>query len=277
MDNELVDRRAPDMRGNFSSRDRRVLLDQVLSLKKRRDEMELEAAEKGSLYLAEHETEADHVTGMIRDLSAEYSRKVQRVPVSRCPFSGELVVHSLDTFGIDGLWWDSEAPVRPSETLPGSFFALTGAMALAGNVEYTPFLVRPGPGVPFVIPWIITHPAIHAVLFTVRIGPHTGYPVCYFCSSGGDLPARPSPWGATEWSGEASPGRYGWSSRETAMSEMDFDIGRWIQKGKLSWIAPGDTGFTLQDRIEGCPYRDVTGGTATVTVFEGRVIFDRPE
>src|SRR5689334_15262688 len=58
-------------------------------------------------------------------LRTEYARGVPVVPISRCPITNEVLRHSLDTFGLDGLWWDFESPCRPTESVPPTFAGLT--------------------------------------------------------------------------------------------------------------------------------------------------------
>ena len=43
----------------------------------------------------------------------EYEEGLPRLPLSRCPLTGEVQVHSFDPFGLDGPWWNFEAPARP--------------------------------------------------------------------------------------------------------------------------------------------------------------------
>ena len=39
----------------------------------------------------------------------------------------------------------------------------------------------------------------------------------------------------------------------------DFDLARWIEAGKLSWIAPGDGTLALRMTTAACPYLGLTG------------------
>ena len=89
------------------------------------------------------------------NLREAYRAGVPFVGLSRCPISGEVLRHSLDIHGLDGLWWNSGNPIRPREERSKTLFAFTGAMTLNKEVEFTDFLVKPGPGVPFVIPKLL--------------------------------------------------------------------------------------------------------------------------
>ncbi len=37
----------------------------------------------------------------------QYRASVPVLPLSRCPYSNQVVYHSIDTYGLDGLWWNS--------------------------------------------------------------------------------------------------------------------------------------------------------------------------
>ena len=115
-----------------------------------------------------------------------------------CPFSRQVVNHSLDPFGTDGLWWNYTAPARPLENLPVTFHGITGALALNGPPE-TPRSSacraqelrvcdarRPFPG------------HVTAVVSTVMIGRHTGDAILYFTSK------EQAPWAAAGQSGNGS-------------------------------------------------------------------------
>ncbi len=77
---------------------------------------------------------------------------------------------------------DYESPGRPTESVTSTFVGLTGALRATAAIEYTPFLVKPGPSAPFVVPRILEAGAV-AVLSEVAIGSHTGYAVAYFAQT----------------------------------------------------------------------------------------------
>lgn len=201
-------------------------------------------------------------------LRTQYARGVPVVAMSRCPFTDEVLHHSIDTYGLDGLWWDYESPCRPTESVPPTFAGLTGALRAGGTIEYTPFLVKPGPSVPFVVPRILEAGAV-AVLSQVAIGFHTGYAVAYFA---------PAPLETTlfnEW-GANYHRRYddGVARSWDAASEtdgIDFDLEPWADRKLLNWIAPGDESLTLRQGVEGCPYLDLAGSPALQRIQYGTV------
>ena len=201
-------------------------------------------------------------------LRAEYAAGVPRVRLSRCPFTKEVLTHSLDTAGLDGPWWRYEDVVRRVEEVPETFFALTGAVRLADAVEDVPFLVKAGPEVPYVVPRILLHRDLRAVVSTVKVGPHTAYAVCYFAEPTPPLLARINAWGANEfWFTDA----YGtwWDSSDEDGEEVEYDLAPWVESGKLQWISPGDSDLRLRTGLAGCPYLDLPGRRSFVRVQDG--------
>lgn len=195
----------------------------------------------------------------LADLWDRYVASVPVLPISRCPFTGAEVTHSLDTAGLDGLWWNYEAPARPSETLPRTYFALAGAVRLGEPLESFPFQCMPGPEVPYVVPRLLARPEVRAVVSSVQVGPHTAYPIFYFADPFTGYISRVNTWGTAEFWFDGPDGRQVWDSVDDERADFDFDLERWIQAGKLLWIAPGDARLTLRSHTRACPYIGLRG------------------
>src|SRR5687767_10079500 len=59
----------------------------------------------------------------------EYGDRLPRVPVGRCPFSGDVLIRSFDPFDLDGHWWHSIAMFRIEEpTAPSAYKVWLGAL-----------------------------------------------------------------------------------------------------------------------------------------------------
>lgn len=260
------------MKVPFGAGTRKAILARYNAVQSEKEERELNAlgGTSGGRF---EDKEVGRLLDEIRDLTQRYLDGLPKVAISRCPFSGDTVVHSLDVFGIDGLWWDYETPLRPIESLPRTFHTLSGAIALASPVELASFVVRPGPGVPFVIPGLLGDPSVVAVISSVAVGLHTGYPVCYFSSNPESVDFLPNSWGASFRLEERGlPGR-GWSSREVQVQEMDFDLEPWVRSEKLGWIAPGDPAVRIRTSVDDCPYLAIKGTQLPQTVFRGKVTY----
>lgn len=218
----------------------------------------------------------------IQELLESYMKGLPIVDLSRCPFTGEKVSMAIDNMGLDGLWWNHDAPKRPENKLPDSWYALDGALKLKSEPEKAPFLCSPGPDVPFVLPRLIEFIQVKAVISTIQIGPHIAYPICYYADPMlyGEL--RVNDW-ATERYWETgsvipelwSPGQY--ISLDTDEAEYDFDLEPWIKAGKLLWIAPGDNSLTLHGHASGCPYLDLPGSRKPKFIRGGIVWEDEEE
>lgn len=188
-----------------------------------------------------------------------YSTGLPQLPLSRCPISGAEMRHSFDVYDLRGLWWRAEKPTRPrKEPEAGpTFVALTGAILLTKPVEYTKFVVRPGPGAPFVIPALLERPSVRATLSSFAIGRHTAFATVYYSTETLRLEAKPTIWG-TEVP-DLNP-NYRWSDYSSDdHRRFDFHLAPWIDNGKLSWIAPGDSTLTLRNESVGCPYLAAEG------------------
>lgn len=258
-----------DHRG-FTAEQRRVLLDEWFSLQQRLSELGnlLPGGYGDAAQMLMDEEKA--ACRRCSELITEYMAGLPVIAVSSCPFTGIVMHQSVDHFGLDGLWWNYRAACRPVEQLPETYFALTGALRLAGPPTQFPFLCRPGPEIPYVVPRMLRHPAVKAVLSTGSIGEHQGYAITYFAKPIPDIP-RINTWGAHCYKFIDEKGQTRLGSEPDNPSELDFDLAPWIANGKLLWIAPGDTTLTLRDTVSGCPYLGLEGRRQITYIRNGRV------
>ena len=83
------------------------------------------------------------LTGMDKEIQELLGRYLEGIPVrdlSRCPFTGEKVSLAIDDLGLDGLWWNYDAPKRPENELPNLFRSGRGTEARrrAGKGPFLP-------------------------------------------------------------------------------------------------------------------------------------------
>ena len=94
-----------------------------------------------------------------------------------------------------------------------------------------------------------------AVLSSVSVGAHRAYITAYYTAPPAgtrDLPV------ANEWPYDRWVGPNGW--REVYSDEqIDTDIGSWLDRERLLWIAPDDERAILRDGTDDCPYLGLTG------------------
>lgn len=224
----------------------------------------------------ELETKASGMAEKIQELLRRYLEGLPVRDLSRCPFTGEKLSMVIDDLGLDGLWWNFDAPKRPENELPATYFALDGALKLGGEPEKFPFLCSPGPDVPFVLPRLLEFVQVKAVISSVQIGTHTAYPIVYYADPMLYGEKRVNDWGTKRYWETGSiipelstPGQYVSLTPDTG--EYDFDLAPWIKAGKLLWIAPKDAGLTLHGHVSRCPYLDLPGSRRLKFIRDGKV------
>lgn len=211
------------------------------------------------------------ITRKINEVAGRYLRMTPVIPLSRCPYSGEVTYYSIDHIGIDGPWWDYTRPLRAVSGTPVRFHTMTGSLKLEGDPEESAQQVRPGPERPYVIPQLLDQPGVKAVISTVKIGGHTGYPVVYYKE---DVNAQVEPariWGMYLWQTVDRFGKLVHLEPDESDFSQDFDLTDWVDRGKLLWVKPGDTEFTLRTGVNGCPYLNVEGDTRFQIIIDGEV------
>jgi hypothetical protein len=181
----------------------------------------------------------------------EYFRRLPRPVVAACPFCNQPLHRSFDPFGLDGLWWRSDA--QPEEPAPCPHFCvLLGALHLTGPVPPRDFDVHPGPGAPFVVPRLLKHAGMTAALSQLAMEGATAYPIAYFAPKRPPVQSLTAGWARTNHVYTTQLGVHGW--RE-AVETLDFDLAPVVSAGQLRWCAPGAARFG-----EGaCPYLNLPG------------------
>ena len=184
----------------------------------------------------------------------EYFRRLPRIAVAPCPFCAQPLHRSFDPFGLDGLWWRSDA--QPDEPAPCLHFCvLLGAVELAGPAPPRAFDVHPGSGVPFVVPRLLGHPEMTAVLSQLPMEGGVAYPIAYFAPKRPPVQALTASWARTNHVYTTQLGVHGWRA---AGEVLDFDLGPHLASGRLRWCVPGTGQLGEGD----CPYLDLPGERA---------------
>lgn len=198
--------------------------------------------------------------GIVREALAEatdaYLAALPRVTVARDPFTGAEVRIAIDTFGVDGPWWNYEGTIRPAEPRPSTLLAFTGAMRLDAPLPQTGHLVIPGPGVPYVVPRLLAIEGVQAVVRALAVGGQRAWTITYFAEH--LTPGTPL---ANDWGADSYAIGNGWHSVREDFEPRSTDLRPWIESGKLAWIAPGDEAGTLRRELAGCPYLGLSGET----------------
>lgn len=231
----------------------------------------LETLWEKAIKLEDSETEKEELSDMVNI----YLESLSKQAISRCPFTGNVFKISIDKEGLDGLWWNNSAPKRKSEQFIETFYAIDGALKLEEDVEKFPFLCTPGPDIPYVIPRLLEYDQIKAVVSQIKIGKHTAYPIIYFADPMLYYEKRVNDWGSNYYWEEGNvieeiltPGNFVSLELET---DRDYDLGKWIKKGKLLWISPTDGKLQLHSYVEGCPYINMQGSENDKFIQNGEV------
>ena len=211
----------------------------------------------------------------IMALAAEaYVDGVPIVAISRSPLSAEVFETSIDTIDLDGLWWAYDYEYRPYVEAPGDLVAWTGALKVDGPLPAWSLKAMPGPDVPFILPKLMALPGMTAVISAVRVGPHVGFPICYYAEP---LPPpdveRTDDWGIRSYTYRRPDGSLASAHAVQADEDKDFELRPWLGGGRVWWIAPGDESLTLREGLDGCPYVDLPGERRRRYVQEGRERF----
>ena len=205
----------------------------------------------------EQEKEEDRLADIVVTLWREYFARLPRLPLSRCPYCGDLLRWMFDPFGLEGFWWQAQLPFE-EEYKPKAckhFILLLGALNLnglppkGGREE-----ASPGPEVPYVIArFLNAHPTRVVVIsaFSMHNG-YTAYPIAYFSEE------EPHDYSAStaSWCRETrDPG--GWI--DSKLEILDYDLQPWVEQGKIRWIESGDESHTLVSEPKSFPYQDLPG------------------
>ncbi|NDL67790.1 hypothetical protein [Anaerotalea alkaliphila] len=189
------------------------------------------------------------VVTRMQELEEEYRQALPLLPVSRCPFTGEVLEASFDVQGLGGLWWLPDNAVRKDEEFsrrPSTFFALDGALHVGGPVEAAPFVRFLGPDRPGVVGEVLSRPEVKAVLSTMRVGEDTLWWVAYFAHPMVHEVPRINDYGADRYQVRGEDGFAYFDSYYWSEEDYDFELEHWVREGKLLWIKPGDESLGLR-------------------------------
>ena len=205
-------------------------------------------------------------------VKGEYADRLPRLVLSRCPFSGEPLKRAFDPFGLDGPWWHSLNDVVFDEPRPpAAFQVLLGAVNFHGRIPVeVREEVRPGPGVPFVVPRLMGLPQMRAVIGQMKLATgDTAYPVAYFSTAEIEPILLHQPWCRKDYWFPTESGDAGWS---IANDVFDFDLAPYLADGRLWWTDLSDPqGRVLGLRDGECPFLDLPGDRELQQVVAGEV------
>jgi hypothetical protein len=171
------------------------------------------------------------------NVEADYFERLPRVAMGCCPFDGRPLFRSIDPFGFDGPWWQPGAVSAEPAPCP-HFCVVLGA-------------VRPEE--PYVIPRLLRHPSMIAVLAQLEFAQMPKIcTIAYFAER------RPLPelltanWPRRIFVYTTQRGTHGW---RPANEFRDHDLLPWLRSGQLRWCEPGSHSSSLvEGNAERCPF-----------------------
>jgi hypothetical protein len=210
-----------------------------------------------------------------KELRAGYLRTLPRIDLGRCPFDESMTLKGMDVYGLNGPWWDVQWADVPAHG-DSHFVTYLGAIDLGGTkldgvASGRTAEIRPGPGVPYVVPRLLGMKGVRCVLKSTRL--FDGAAVAYFMSYYSET-RFPSEASHQEWLRQTywyrnSENQLRWNA---ANDSWDFDLERWLsQPDKLYWIAPDDPPWKLRSGPYGCPFVGLRGVRQPQIIHNGRV------
>ena len=203
----------------------------------------------------------DRMQGVYYRALGEYFKRLPRVLMSVCPFTGLPLERAYDPFGLDGPWWHKDLLSKVDDPAPpGTFKVLLGALKLGARkpTESTEEVI-PGPEVPFVVPRLLELKGMVAVVSQLKL--HTGdvaYPIAYFSEE--EIPPQElhQPWLRPDLWFKTPEGAAAWL---IANDTWDFDLKPWVDSRKLRWVAErkGKSVVLAGDSGIPCPYLNLGG------------------
>jgi hypothetical protein len=211
------------------------------------------------------------------ELEDIYRLGLPRIPIARCPFTGELVTKEIDIYGLEGPWWNEFYADLPTQ---GSPYVVTYCGAL--NFENKKILrasessvheVLIGPEVPYVIPYLLDFPQVKCVIYSTVLL-EEAFPV-YFMTYFAKPKLLPGQ-SHQEWLRS-----HLWYQNETGHTlweihndVWDFNLAPWLEKpGKLLWIHPSDPQMKLcSEPPSDFPYLNLKGRQKFLMLREGKII-----
>ena len=200
----------------------------------------------------------------MKEAHEECLRRLPRLALACCPLCEKALFRSFDPFGLDGLWWRSDA--SPDEPTPCPHFCiLQGAVDLAGSKPEPDFEVHPGPGVPFVVPRLLEQPGTVAVVSDIQmLDGARAYPIAYFAQRRPPVQALAASWVHTNFGYSTQMGVHAWRRVGEGPSGgpeiLDYELGPWVAQQKLRWCDAGGDGSTLsQAPPSAFPFLNLSG------------------
>ena len=212
------------------------------------------------------------VIDQANQIQQAYFNGLPRVPMSRCPFTGEPLVRVFDPWGVDGFWWqETESGKTQDPAAPATFRVLRGALNLNGLPALGgPAEAHVGPDVPYVIARVLSMPTMVMVVSSLpMLNGYTAYPLAYFSTEAPPPGSLVATWRRLTYSFVDRKGDSCWYMPSDV---WDFDLKPWVEAGKVLWIEPGDAKLVVQKgHWDKFPFKDLQGTRLDQTIIRDKL------
>jgi hypothetical protein len=220
----------------------------------------------------------------------EFGGRQPYVLVSRCPYCEKPIWMKVGIFSLaDQFWYREDSDGREEvadESLCPHLFCVDGALNLNGHQPSEarrpmtaisdPDEIRMAAEVPFVKLRVLNLPTMVAVIHSFRIAErYTAYPVVYFTEQQPEQTEYCIGWARTEYfdhvrHSEGKPAGATFIGKRS--DAQDYELEKWVRKGKLFWLDPEDEDPPLaRGPVEAFPYSHVAGRRHPYLIRDGRV------
>lgn len=183
-----------------------------------------------------------------KELLAKYFAMLPVVTLSRCPHCKEPLKGSFDSWGFDGPWWqESRAVFKQPPAGCEHFRVLTGAVVLPETpVRGGSKPAHLGGDAPFVIPKVLAHPTMNAVIASLPMTQGVrAFPIAYFSVEPPSTPGLANPWTSTSCTFTLPDGSTSFSYKT---DPWDFDLTYYLARGVVKWIDPSAPGMAIANK-----------------------------
>jgi hypothetical protein len=186
----------------------------------------------------------------MKTIEDEFFAALPRQALAPCPHCGKPLFRTFDPFGLDGLWWRSDAHPDEPQACP-HFCLLQGAVDLRTSRPAPDFDVHPGPGAPYVIPRLLEPEGMLVVISQVTmLDGALAYPIVYFAARRPPAQTLAASWARTNFGYSTQLGVHGWRRSDDPVDAVgydtwDFALEPWLARGKIQWCDPDSDGTAL--------------------------------
>jgi hypothetical protein len=207
-------------------------------------------------------------------LEADYFQRLPRIAMGPCAVCGKVLHRSFDPLGVDGLWWRSDAHPDEPPACP-HFCVLMGAVDLRASRPQPDFDVHPGPGVPFVVPRLLEHPGMVAVVSEIEMADGAlAYPIAYFAPRRPPVQLLTASWARTNFVYTTQLGVHAWRLAnalprgQSGEEACDFEVQPWLEQGRVRWCEPRTDRSTLSSNTpDAFPFVNPSGVRRPQVIF----------